>query len=235
LINIFADPGEVFDGVRSGKRSIANWLVPVLVATVAGIVGVLLILSQPTVQQQMREAMEKGIDQQVAAGKMSAEQAKQFKETMEKIPPWVFQVGAVATGAVSSTVSVFWWALVVWLVGAKVFKSSLPFMKALEVSGLALMIFALSIVVTTLLVVILGNMNARPAPSFLLKEFDPFSKLHLFLAAINLFYLWWIAILALGLSRLSGVSIGKAALWMFGIWVVTRLAMVGAGLGNFVL
>ena len=36
-------------------------------------------------------------------------------------------------------------------------------------------------------------------------------------------------------SKLSGVQFGKAAVWMFGFWAVSRVLFVVIGLGGFVL
>jgi len=192
-------------------------------------------LSQPAIKQQIVEMQERAIDQQVAAGKVTAEQAKMVKDRLASLPPWVMQMFGIVQGVLAGFMGTFWWALVVWLVGKLALKSDVSFLKALEASGLTMMIFALSVVVTTLLVVILDNLLARPALSVLVAEFDPTSKAHLLLGATNLFYLWSTAVLALALSRLSNVPFGRAAGWLFGFWAVSRVIFVMIGLGGFVL
>jgi len=47
------------------------------------------------------------------------------------------------------------------------------------------------------LIVILGNLMARPALSVFVSEFNPTSKFHLLLGSVNLFYLWSTAVLSL--------------------------------------
>ena len=49
---------------------------------------------------------------------------------------------------------------------------------------------------------------------------------HLSLAAFNLVTLWYIAVLAIGLARLSGASFVKAAIWIFGLWAVLRCGAI---------
>ena len=88
LMNVFAAPGDVFEDLKTAKPAAGNWLVPVLIVTLATIASFLVILSQPTVQQQIVEMQEKAIDQQVAAGKIKADQAKAFKEQIAALPPW---------------------------------------------------------------------------------------------------------------------------------------------------
>jgi len=235
LLNVFAAPGDVFDGLKTANSSVANWLVPVLIVMLVTITSFAVTLSQPTIKQQIVEMQEKAIDQQVAAGKIKADQAKAFKEQIAALPPWVMQLFGVVQGVGAGFCGTFWWAMVVWLLGKLALKSEIPFLKALEVSGLTMMIFALSVVITTLLIVILGNLMARPALSVFVSEFNPTSKLHLLLGSVNLFYLWSTAVLSLALSKLSGVQFGKAAVWMFGFWVASRVLFVVIGLGGFVL
>ena len=235
LLNIFAAPGDVFEEIKSAKASTANWLVPILIAALVTITSFVLTLSQPTIKQQIIEMQEKAIDQQVAAGKIKPEQAKTIKEQMASLPPWVMQLIGVVQGVGAGFVGTFWWALVLWLLGKLALKSEFPFLKALEVSGLTMMIFALSVAVTTLLIVILGNLMARPALSVFIGEFDPTRKAHLLLGSVNMFYLWSTGVLALALSRLSNAPLGKAAVWMFGFWAVSRVFFVVIGFGGFVL
>ena len=235
LLNVFAAPGEVFEDLKTAKHAVGNWLVPMLIVMLTTIASFMVVLSQPTIKQQLVEMQEKAIDQQVAAGKMKPEQATQAKEFMEKMPPWVMQLVGIVQGILAGFVGTFWWALVLWLLGKFAFKSQMGFLKAVEASGLVMMIFALSVVINTLLAVVLGNLMARPALSVFLSEFDPTRKAHLLLGSVNLFYLWSTAVLALALSQLSNVSFGKAAAWVFGFWAVSRVLFVGIGLGGFVL
>ena len=235
LLNIFAAPGDVFEEIKSAKASTANWLVPILIVALVTITSFVLTLSQPTIKQQIIEMQEKAIDQQVAAGKIKPEQAKTIKEQMASLPPWVMQLIGVVQGVGAGFVGTFWWALVLWLLARLALKSEFPFLKALEASGLTMMIFALSVAVTTLLVVILGNLMARPALSVFIGEFDPTRKVHLLLGSVNMFYLWSTGVLALALSRLSNAPLGKAAVWMFGFWAVSRVFFVVIGFGGFVL
>jgi len=235
LINVIAAPGEVFDEVRSAPPSAANWLVPVVLVTIASILSFAIIFSQPFAQHQFREGMEKGMDQQVAAGKLPADKAAEIKEQFDKVPIWIFLAGGVVMSAIYGGVSLTWWALVVWVAGRRLARGSISFSKAFEVSGLSMMIYLLGVVVTTLMVFVIGDINSRPAPSAFLGQFDPVSKTHLALALLNGFYLWWMAVVAVGTARIAGVAFSRAALWVFGVWLVIRLGFLFIGLGSFLL
>src|SRR6185295_5409855 len=114
MMNVFASPVEVFDDVKHGPARVTNWLVPVALVVSVTIASFALIFSQPAVQQQVREMQEKILDQQVAAGKIKPEQAKQAKEFFDNMPPWVLQIVGIVQGVISGFFSALWWALVVW-------------------------------------------------------------------------------------------------------------------------
>jgi hypothetical protein len=43
---------------------------------------------------------------------------------------------------------------------------------------------------------------------------------------LNFFHLWTTTVLAIGLSRLSGVTFKESAFWVFGYWLVARVALI---------
>ena len=122
-----------------------------------------------------------------------------------------------------------WWGLLVWLVGTKAFKVQFPFMKAIEVAGLANMINVLGAVVKSLLILVTGNAFATPSLALLVKEFDPQNPVHGALSVVNVMTLWFLSVVAIGLARLSSASFGKAAAWVFGIWAFYRGLLIGIG------
>ena len=126
-------------------------------------------------------------------------------------------------------VTPFLWGLIVWLVGAQFFKGHFPYMKAVEVVGLANMVGVLDVIVKTLLIVGLGNLYASAGPVLLVKEFDPQNPVHALLAAVNVMTFWLLAVRAIGLARLSGASFAKAAVWVFGFGRRTPACSLASG------
>jgi hypothetical protein len=232
LFNIFATPGEVFDQVKSGKPSLANWLLPTLLACLVGVIHVVVMFSQPAIVQQVIELQEKAIQDKVKVANMPPEQADAALKAMEQyMGPTIMKIG----GSVGVVFTTFGWlfgvALAVWLIGAKLCKGPFDYMQAVEITGLTTMIAVLGSIITTFLVMARGSMFANPGPFLFINEFDPANKVHLILASLNLAIFWYIAVLALGLSKLSGMSYGKAALWLFGLWAGFRLLVVFTGMG----
>jgi hypothetical protein len=229
LSNVLAIPGDVFQEVKAATVSTANWLAPALILVAVSWVATWLIFSQDSIKHQLSEITDQAIQNQIEQTHMSEQQAEQSRAMGEKWAGISAKVGAVLVPVFGGFVTPFFWGLIIWLVGAKVLNGDFPYMKAVEVVGLANMVNVLDVILRTLLIVGLGNLYAAPSPVLLVKEFDPQNTVHSLLAILNLMTFWLLAVRALGLARLSGVSFTKAALWVFGIWAAYTGFLIGLG------
>ncbi len=169
----------------------------------------------------------------LACLKMTRQQADQALEMSEKFTgPIVMKIFGSVGAVIANFAMLFFGGLIVWLLGKWVFKARFTYLKAVEVVALAGMINVLGGIVATLLAVAMGNMAMTPGPVLLVHEFNPANKLHVFLSQLNLFMLWYVAVMALGLARLSGASFAKAASWLYGIWAVFVAVAVLPGWGR---
>jgi len=122
----------------------------------------------------------------------------------------------VCLGAFAGT---FWAALMLWFLGRWFLKSAFSFLKTLEIAGLVAMIPTLGNLVTALLIAASGDSGARPGLSLLGGKMDLSPALHSVLDAVNLFHIWAILLLAIGLSKLGGVTFKESTFWVF-VWLV---------------
>lgn len=236
LLNVYAAPGETFEEIRSTPNTAANWLVPALVFILVGIVSTVVIFSQPAIIQQLHDQQARVMDDQVKAGKLTQAQADQALAAMGKFsgPAMLMIFGCI--GAVfGGFIHIVWWAFVLWLVGQLVLKMKTPFLKSLEVAGLATMILALGAVVALLLTVITGKLGTTPSLALAVSDFDMKNKTHLLLSAVNVFFIWQIVVAACGLSKLAGVRLFKPLLALLVYWVAFTLLFVMIGLGQFAM
>ncbi len=187
LLNIFALPDEVFDEVGAAPARTANWLVPTVIAS--------------------------------SAGMMLSHAATRNGETSSAI-------GQLLTVGLAAFAGTFWSAFVLWFIGRVFLKTCFPFVKAVEVVGLTGMIVALGTVVTWMLMTISGDVAARPAGSLFLGKAGAGNRLRAVLDVLNFFHLWTTTVLAIGLSRLSRISFKESAFWVFGYWVLARIALI---------
>jgi hypothetical protein len=119
---------------------------------------------------------------------------------------------------VASAFGLFLLASVLWLIGRFVLGGRFPYMKAVEVTGLAMMIGALGSIVTMCTVVIYGDMSMTPGPILLVGHVDAGNKVHALLSALNVMSIWNLAVLSIGAARLSGTGILKPVICIFGFW-----------------
>jgi hypothetical protein len=233
LLNVFAVPGEVFEDVKNSPVAVSNWLVPMVVLALVAAVSVMVVMSQPAILQQMKEQQQKAIDKEVAAGRMTQQQADQALAMMERfMGPGTMKILGTAGAVLTSVVRVFWWAFVMWLIAHLLFKQKeTRFPKLLEVAGLTMMISVLGQIVTLLLMVNLARTFASPSLGLLVQDFDVTRKSHLFLGAVNVFAFWHLAVLAIGLSRLASTPFIRCffVLLLFSLLQYTFFILTGLG------
>ena len=229
LVNMFTTPGEVFDQLKVSRPSVANWLVPVLLSAFIGVLYSVVVFSQEAIvyqiQQQQEQAMEKKLSH------LSKEQRDQAIQTAQKFSgPTFLKISGSGAAVVGSFFWLFALALVLWLVGRFILKGSFAYFQALEVCGLCSMIGVLGGLMGMLLALITGNIYMTLSPALLLREFDAANPVHMGLTALNVLTFWYIAVLALGLARLSGVSWLKASLWLFIPYFLIRGGLIWLGM-----
>ena len=236
LFNMIAAPGDVFTEIKAAPARAANWLVPVLIYAVAGVISVCILFAQPAIRQTIHDQQVRALDKQVQQGKMTQAQEDQALQVMDRFmgPTMLAVFGSVAV-VIFSFISIFWWALVLWLLGRWFLKAPLGYLKVTEVAGLASVILVLGIVIATLLAVILGRLYGGPSLGLLVSDFDPTKRIHLLLGAANIVYFWHTAVLGMGLAKLSGGSTAKALMVVFTYWVLAELLLIAVGLGQWTL
>ena len=226
--NIFVSPSEVFDDVKASPPDTATWLIPTIIGIVGGIIFTFIVFSQPGVIQSMREPGHQAIEKQVSQGKIPRDQADKAIETMDWIlSPAILKAFGIVMALFIQPIILFFVSLVLWLVGTYAFGGRFPYMKAVEVVGITSVVMIPGSIVMMLLDVIYGNMNMTPGPVLLISNFNPTNPVHALLNSINLVWIWYLAVLAIGLARLSGTAFVKAACWAFGLWSLLVAVKVG--------
>lgn len=236
LFNVFAVPGEVFAEIKAAHVSVANWLVPVLMAALLGIVSSLIIFSQPNIQQQLKEQQAKAMDQRVKAGKMTQAQADQALAVVDKfMGPTALKIFGSVGAVFTNFIRLFWWAFILWLFGRWFLKVPVGYGKMMEVAGLAAMVSVLGGIVALLLQMNLDRLMVTPSAALLLPEFDMSRKSHWFLAVVNPFYFWQVGLLGLGLAKLAGAPFWRAAAPVAVFWALQESGLILLGLGQFTI
>jgi Yip1 domain len=233
LLSVFAMPGEVFAGVKAGRVSVANWLVPALLSALVCVLLALVLVSQPSRQKQMHERFDqqaKALDQQVKAGKLKQADVDRTMALPRLLmqPPVLKVVGGVLATAFG-VVRVFWWALILWVLGRAFLRVRFGYIKALEVAGLALMVSILGTIVTLLLTLNLSKLFTVPSLALVVPDFEARWNSPLRQGVSTAFALWMVAVLGVGLGKLADLPFGRVAWLVLAVWVLQESLLVLAG------
>jgi hypothetical protein len=214
LLDMLVSPGDVFDEVLTSPPRLVNWLLPTLLVALTS----LFLLRATNDEAASAPGSSRAFDSQPSIVNSAAAQAEPGSADWKRVSALATCVGAFAGS--------FWSAFLLWFIGRAFLRARFSYLKAVEVVALTGSIVALGAIVTALLVGASGNPAARPALSLFALHLPSDSPVRLVLDILNFFYLWTITVLAIGLSRLSGVTLKESAFWVFGYWLVTRLALI---------
>lgn len=214
LIDMFASPSEVFDEVVAAPPRFANWLVPTVLVALAS----LFLLRASSNESVSVTTTSQAVEAQPTVSDSAAVQAGPNSVDAQRL-----SVLATCGGAFAGT---FWSAFLLWFIGRAFLRTRFSYLKTVEVVALAGSVVALGTIVTALLIGISGDPATRPALSFFARHLPATNPVRLILDLLNFFHLWTITVLAIGLSRLSGVTFKESAFWVFGYWLVARLALI---------
>jgi hypothetical protein len=207
LLDMLVSPGDVFDEILAAPPRLANWLVPTLLVALTSLFLLGAASNEPSARSGKPEALDS-----------AAPQAEPGTADWQRVSAVVTSVGASA--------GTFWSAFLLWFIGRAFLRARFAYWKAVEVVALTNIILALGAVVTALLISASGDPASRPALSFFARHLPSTSHVHLALDTLNVFHLWTTTVLAIGFSRLSGVSFKQSACWVFGYWFAFRLAVI---------
>lgn len=225
LINVYASPADVFERIKNAPRKNALWVIPVTLTIIIGIISTFVLFSDPAILSQVEEAAQKRVEEQITQGAIPPDRADAAREqTRAFMGGAIFKVFAIGSVIIFSFVGLLVVSLVMFLVGKAAFKAPVPYGKVMEVVGTSTMINnVLGSIVTSLIMLVMGSMYATPGLALLISGFDPMNKVHVLLSSVNIFTIWYLAVISIGLGKLFSASTGKAAVWVVGLWVVWTL------------
>jgi hypothetical protein len=234
LLNVFAVPSEVFAEVKASRVRVGNWLVPAVLSALVAVFAAVLMVSQSAFQRQIHDLTDrqtKLVDQQVKAGKVKPAEASQiltFSRVFSK--PSTLKILASMGAGVIGFACVFWWAFILWILDLRFLKVRFGYAKALEVTGLALMINVLGTLVTLLLMVNLPSLFATSNLASAIIDLEASLKSPLLQICAYVFAFWLVGVLSVGLAKLAGVPFLRAAWLVFAAWLIQK-SLFGLVLG----
>jgi len=97
---------------------------------------------------------------------------------------------------------------------------------SLEITGLSSTVMILGSIISILTILVLDSLYATPSLAILVKEYNVDNSMHKLLSQMNIFTIWFVALLGLGLAKICNVPTMKGMIWTFGIFIVFTLVAV---------
>ena len=231
VVGIFISPAEVFEDVRRSPARTGTWLIPLIVFIVISVVSGFLIFGDTRVQAQIQELTSKKMEQMVREGKLTPEQAQRAEEFSSASSG--FALAARVAGQIIVPPIAFFLVVLVYFLGGKLFfKTTATFAKTAEVVGVGYYVLALEVIVTTILVLAIGSMYASPSAALAISSFDPGNKIHVLLSKLNVFTVWYLVLVSIGLARIFERRASLVSGMVFGFWIVWVVIQILLG-GSF--
>jgi uncharacterized membrane protein YphA (DoxX/SURF4 family) len=231
VANVFAAPGELFENVRLTAPTASNWIIPLILMIIVAVAMSQLVISNPSLRDQMGALIKKSMEESVQSGRMTQEQADQAYEQFASPSSTMAMVIRLVATIAGIPIVLFVVALAYWLLGKWGMKATAPYMKVVEIIGLTFLIGALESLITTIMMFLMDSLYASPSLGLaVLKDFDIQNKLHVALAKVNVFTLWSLAVTSVGLSKLFQRDFAKVAVLVFALWIVWCVVSILTGI-----
>lgn len=233
VINVFSSPADAFEGIRTSPARASVWVIPLIILLLLTSASIWTIFSDDTLRAQAMQAQIERIEEQARTGQMPQEQADKALEQMEG-GGGVMAVFGIVFASLTLAVVFFVTALVFWLVGKFALKAEGGYGKYLELWGASQWIGALGGIITLLMIVAMNSVYAAPSGALaVLQEFNRHDTTHRLLSSLNIFSVWQMIVVGIGLAKFSGKPSGTGIGVALGLWVVWVLISVFAlaGLG----
>jgi hypothetical protein len=227
--NVFMSPGELYAEIAAAPVQSSSWVIPFIISLLVGVLMTVALFSNASLRDQALEGQREEIQKQVEEGKMTQEQADQAESMMS---PTMFMVFGTVGVVFFVTGTMFLIPLLLFAVVKIAFKHAGNYKKILETYAIATLIGALGGIVALLMMYSMDSMLAQPSPAFFLRDsFERQNFVHNALASCNVFTIWEVAVVGLGLSKLTGRSTGAGMAVTFGLWVCWVLVSASFGWG----
>lgn len=234
IINVFSSPAEAFEGIRTSPTRASVWLIPLIVLLLLSAASIWTIFSNSTLREQALQAQKERIQEQARTGQMPQEQADRALEQMEGGGGMMAAIGIVF-GTLTLAIVFFVTALVFWLVGKFALKAEGGYGKYLELWGASQWIGALGGIITLLMIIAMNSLYASPSGALaVLQNFSRHDTTHRLLASLNIFSIWQMVVVGIGLAKFAGKPSGTGIGVALGLWVawvlISVFALAGFGM-----
>ncbi len=221
FVDVLTAPSDLFNDYGKTSPSHALWVVPLIANILVAIIMSAVMYSNAVLREQILDIQRQAIEQQVQQNKMTQEKADQFINNMESVKPGMMIAFNLFSASITYLLYFILGALALWLADKFILHAPAGYVKHLEVYGISSWIGVIGNIILLLLMLALGSIYAQPAISiFIYQNFDFTSTLHKVLGAINIFTIWQVYVIGIGLAKISEKPVSHGLAVSFGLWII---------------
>ena len=225
LLGVITNPAAVYDDVAATPRTPSNWIAPWILLVIATAVLTQLLIQNAEFAAQLMSVMREQVDLLVNDGAVPREDADRQLALLQPGMP-LFTVLSIAGPALWGLGLVFALSLLYWLIGRSAMHAFAPYMKVVEVVGLASVISVIELCVSTGLILATGTLTITPTAAALFPSMAQDSLLYALLLKANPFSIWLVIVTSVGLARLFARDVPKVIVLILSLWILWTVAMV---------
>jgi hypothetical protein len=225
LLGVITNPAGVYDDVAATPRTPSNWIAPWILLVIATAVLTQLLIQNAEFAAQLMSVMREQVDLLVNDGAVPREDADRQLALLQPGMP-LFTMLSIAGPALWGLGMVFALSLLYWLIGRSAMHAFAPYMKVVEVVGLASLISVIELCVSTGLILATGTLTITPTAAALFPSVAQDSLLYALLLKANPFSVWLVIVTSIGLGRLFARDVPKVIVQILSLWILWTVAML---------
>jgi hypothetical protein len=228
---VFYDPTNTYRAML-GSQKRNYWIICIVISIALNLVSAFLFMNDAElvseVKRLQKESVEKQINKSVEEGKLPQEKANEIIEQSEKNMEKFFALSSYGFSLLGPIILIFIPSLIYFLV-LKILKVQVDLMKIVNVVALAMVVFAVGSLLGTVLSIILGALGGFSLGT-IISEASIGKPAHLILQKIDLFTLWYLFLITIGIKEAAGISKARSASVVFGLWIIWNIITIGGTL-----
>jgi len=226
IVGVISEPKNIFETISHFPLKTIDWLLPLILVLVILCVTTVITMNNPEVKMKAKQQQEKVLNEMVAKGTITQEQADKQLDMMSGSLAIIFPIIGIL---IIGTIFFFIISAIYYLFAKAIFKDNGSFTSVLVANGLTGYIVIIQVIITAVLTIAFGRlMMDTSAAAFV--EADRGTIAGFFLAKLDPFSIWAYAVVAIGLAKLfKSQSTGKYFAMVFGIWIIGGLILFYIG------
>ncbi len=220
IAGVFTSPGETYAAIAKTQRK-NYWIIPILISIAFSLIASFLFMHDEDLvsksMEKQKAKMREQFEKKVKEGAMTQEEMNKALEGMSS-GSTIFKVAGYG-GAIAGPFLILFILSILYLVALKIAKADFEFTNVLNVVGLAMLISSVGSLISVVVSIMMGDVSSLGL-GLLFSEGAVGDKLHGLFTKIDVFTIWFYAVIAIGLSKIAKVSIVITAIIVFGLFTV---------------